>query len=237
MQITPIKTRVFKEGGNLTDFISFYLPEIKDKSILVITSKIVALAEKRTLPLPPCEKSFEKLIKSESQTAIKSKPAWFTIKDNMLMANAGIDRSNANGKIILLPKNSFESAGKIRRKLLKKYKIKNLGVIITDSMFLPFRYGITAFSTGYTGFKGLKDHRGKKDIFGRILRLAKTNIADSIASASAMLMGEGGEKKPLALVEDAPVEFTSRTNPRELCINPKEDLYKPFFAVIKKKNR
>lgn len=234
MKIIPIKTRIFREGENLADFICHYLPGIRDKSLLVITSKIVALAENRILPVPSTRKELEKIIKSESQIAIKSKPVWFTIKDNALMANAGIDESNADSRIILLPQNSFKSAEKIRSKLLKKHKIKNLGIIITDSIFLPFRAGITAASIGYAGFKGLKDHRGKKDIFGRTLCLAKTNIADSIAAASAMLMGEGSEKTPLAMIENASVEFTNRTNTKELFINPREDLYSPFFASLKK---
>jgi F420-0:gamma-glutamyl ligase len=235
MKIMPIKTRVFKERESLTDFINFYLPKIKDKSVLVVTSKIVALSQNRTMPVPKSKKEFDKSVATESQITIKSKPVWFTIKDNMLMADAGIDRSNAGGKLVLLPKNSFKSARKIRNTLIKKHKIKHLGIIITDSIFLPFRAGITACSTGYAGFKGLQDHRGKKDIFGRTLRLAKTNAVDSIAAAAVMLMGEGCQQKPLAIVTNAPLEFTNSTNPKELSINPKEDLYKPFFASFNKK--
>lgn len=234
MNIKPIKTRIFEEGENLVNFILRYLPKIKDKSVIVITSKIVALAEKRTSKPARSRKCFERLIRSESEIALKSKPVWFTIKNNMLSANAGIDISNGNGKLILLPRNSFGSATKIRRKLLWRYKIKNLGVIITDSIFLPFRSGITAASIGYAGLQGLRDHRGKKDIFGRRLKLAKTNVVDSIACVCAMLMGEGGERMPLALVENAPVKFIRRTNHKELFINPKEDLYKPFFEAINK---
>ncbi|HUT85936.1 MAG TPA: coenzyme F420-0:L-glutamate ligase [Elusimicrobiales bacterium] len=232
MQIKTIKTRVFKEGENLLSFVNSCVPKIKDKSILVITSKIIALAEKRTVPFKS-EKEFEKLIKSQSSIAIKSKPVWFTVKDDILMPNAGIDKSNSNGKIILLPKDSFKSAQKIRNSLIKKHKIKNLGIIITDSCFMPFRSGITAISIGYAGFKAVSDHRGKKDIFGRKLHLAKTNIVDSIASFAAMLMGEANECKPLALIENAPVKFTNRINRKELSINPADDLYKPFFSSLK----
>ena len=84
------------------------------------------------------------------------------------MANAGIDESNAMGKIILLPKNSFKSAEIIRKKLQNKFGVKNLGILITDSRLFPLRAGIVGVALGYAGFKGIKNYIGKKDIFGRI---------------------------------------------------------------------
>mgnify|MGYP001586412871 CR=1 FL=1 len=121
-----IKTKIFPERGNLIRFITSNIKHLKNNSILVITSKIVALSEGRVGVL----QDKEKLIISESEWAIKTKYVWLTKKDGQIMASAGIDESNAKNKLILLPKNSYTSANKIRTELLKHYKIKNLGIII-----------------------------------------------------------------------------------------------------------
>src|SRR5680860_576227 len=109
--------------------------------------------------------------------------------------------------------------------LQKKFKIKNLGVLITDSRLFPLRAGIVGAAIGYAGFKGVKDYRGTGDIFGRILKLSRTDIADSLATAAVVCMGEGREQQPLALITDAPVVFTEKVNKKELYIDPREDLY------------
>ena len=116
MIIQPIKTRVFQEGDDLFVFITNYFKKISEKSVIVVTSKIVALAEKRTAVVENI-KSKEKLIRAESEFAIPTKYVWLTIKDGMVMASAGIDESNANGKLILLPNDSFKTARFLRDKL------------------------------------------------------------------------------------------------------------------------
>lgn len=240
MQIKAIKTRIFKENENLISFILKYVKRIPKNSILVITSKIVALAEGRTVEINFSinhDKFREKIIKSESDFMLRTKYTWLTIKDGMVMSSAGVDESNADGKIVLLPKNSFNSADFIRKKLCKKFKIKNLGVLITDSRLFPLRAGIVGVALGYAGFKGIRDYRGSKDIFGRILKMTRIDIADSLATGAVLCIGEGKEQQPLALITDAPVDFTEKVNEKELIMNPKEDLYLPLFRSILKDRR
>src|SRR3989338_1491448 len=129
MQVKAIKTRIFQENEDLISFILKYVKKLPEKSILVITSKIVALSEGRTAPYKNKKQKID-LIKKESDFAVKTKVVWMTIKEGQVLASAGIDESNANGKMILLPKNSFNTAGNIRKILKKKYRIKNLGVLI-----------------------------------------------------------------------------------------------------------
>lgn len=237
MQIKPTKTRIFHENENLLEFIFKYFKKIPEKSILVITSKIVALSEGRTVEIDLSishDKMREKIIKAESDYMLRTKYTWLTIKNGMVMASAGIDESNADGKIVLLPKNSFKTATIIRKKLQYKYKIKNLGILITDSRLFPLRAGIVGATIGYAGFKGVKDYRGTPDIFGRILKLSRTDVADSLATAAVLCMGEGKERQPLALITNAPVEFIERINKKELMVDPREDLYQPLFERIKK---
>lgn len=238
MQVTPVKTRVFRENEDLISFIFKYVKKIPENSILVVTSKIVALAEGRTVEIDPKvdhEKFREKIIKAESDFAIKTKITWLTIKDGMVMSSAGIDESNADGKIILLPEDSFKSADSLRKLLKKKYKVKNLGVLITDSRIFPLRAGIVGAVLGYAGFKGILDYRGTKDIFGRVLKMSRTDVGDSLATAAVLCMGEGKEQQPLALITNAPVKFTEKIDKKELLIDIKEDLYMPLFKSIFRK--
>ena len=233
MEIKAIKTRIFQEKEDLFSFILEYVKKIPENSVLVITSKIVALAEGRTVEYKN-QLQKTKLIKQESEFSLKTKTVWLTIKDGMVLANAGIDESNAKGKLILLPKDSFQSADLIRKKLKKIFKVKKLGVLITDSRIFPLRAGVVGIALSYAGFQGLKNYIGKKDIFDRVLKMSKTDIADSLATSAVLCMGEGKEQQPLALISNAPIEFLEKINKKELIINPKDDLYLPLFGKLKR---
>jgi coenzyme F420-0:L-glutamate ligase len=231
MEITPVKTEIFKEGDDIIDFVAKHIPYLKEKTILVITSKIVALAERRTAIIED-KKTKEKLIRQESDFAVCTKFCWLTIKDGMIMASAGIDESNAKGKLIMLPKDSFKSAQKFRKILQKKYNVKNIGVIITDSRTTPLRAGVMGAAIGYAGFKGARDYRDKKDIFGKKLKISRTDVAGSLAAAAVLVMGEGKERQPLAIIKNASIKFCKKTNKKELFIDPKEDMYRPLLKKI-----
>ncbi|MBI4599620.1 coenzyme F420-0:L-glutamate ligase [Candidatus Uhrbacteria bacterium] len=232
MKITPIKTRIFLEDENLESFIDEHIPHIQENSIVVVTSKIVALAEGRTCD-DDSDEAKEKLIRQESEWALQTKYAWLTLKDGNLVASAGIDRSNANGKLILLPKDSFGTAARIREYLRTKLGLTHVGVLITDSRILPLRAGILGLAIGYAGFKGVYDNRGKPDIFGRTLIMSQTDIADGLATSAVICMGEAAEQQPLALITDPSVEWTDDpADPKELVIPPEDDLYRPFFENL-----
>jgi coenzyme F420-0:L-glutamate ligase len=232
MKIEARKTRVFKENENLFSFITSYLPKVSEGSVIVITSKIVALSEGRTAVIKN-NKEKDLLIKKESTFALRTELVWLTVKDGTVMANAGIDESNANGKIILLPKDSFKSAVQLHTKLMKHYKIKKLGILITDSRLMPLRAGVVGVALGYAGFSGIKNYVGKKDMFGRKFKFEQTDIADSLATAAVLCMGEGNEQKPLAVITGASIVFTNKLNKNELRIDPKKDLYAPLFKKLK----
>ncbi|MBI4090421.1 MAG: coenzyme F420-0:L-glutamate ligase [Candidatus Komeilibacteria bacterium] len=233
MIIRPIKTRVFQEGDDFFVFITDYFKKIPEKSVIVVTSKIVALAEKRTAVAENIGTK-EKLIRAESELAIPTKYVWLTIKDGMVMASAGIDESNANGKLILLPKDSFKTARFLRNKLRQKYGVRHLGVLITDSRTIPLRAGVTGVALGYAGFRGVKDYRGMPDIFGRKFKFSRTDVADSLAAAAVFVMGEGNEQQPLAIIEKTPIEFCDKIHRGELHIDIQEDMYRPLFSKLPK---
>ena len=228
MNVQPIETRLFTEGEDIAAFIVEHIPKLKDESILAVTSKIVALAQRRVVAAKN-EKEKEKIIRAESDWAMGSKYVWLTEKDGMILANAGVDESNADGKIVLLPKDSFKAAAVLRTRLKKHFRIKKLGIVITDSRIMPLRAGVVGIALGYAGFRGLRDYRGKKDLFDRPLKFTQTDVADSLATAATLAMGEGNESQPLCVIEDAPVEFVERVNRKELLIPFEDDMYAPLF--------
>lgn len=233
MTVEPIKTRVFKEGEDLFLFITHYIDKVPERSIIVITSKIVALSERRTVIIEN-NRTKEKIIRAESKLAIPTRHVWLTIKDGMVMASAGVDESNANGKLVLLPKDSFKAAHFLRENLRREYGIKYLGVLITDSRTTPLRAGITGVALGYAGFRGVKDYRGRPDIFKRKLKYSRVNSADSLAAAAVFVMGEGNEQQPLAIIKKAKVEFCDKVQRQELYIDIKDDMYRPLFLKLQK---
>lgn len=226
MTIRPVKTRVFKEGEELVRFIRAHVRRLPEASVIVVTSKIVALSERRVAPL----RSKARAIRAESVWLKRTKYGNLTFKDGLLMWNSGIDESNADGKLVLLPNDSFAAAARMRRELMRLYRVRNLGVVISDSRIMPLRAGVVAVALGYAGFRGLRDYRGKPDIFGRPLKHTQTDVADSLATAAALAMGEGAERQPIAVIERAPVVFTARSVRAELTVSPADDMYRPAFS-------
>jgi F420-0:gamma-glutamyl ligase len=233
MQVRPITTKRYREGDDLIAFIVRSLPSLPERSVVAVTSKIVAISEGRLQPITDA-RTRERLIRAESEWALKTKYTWLTIKDGTVMSSAGIDESNGFGKIILLPKDSYRAAERIRHALRRRRRLKHVGVLITDSRLLPLRAGIVGVALGYAGFSGVRDYRGTPDLDGRILKVSRTDVADSLATAAVLTMGEGREQQPLALITDAPVVFTSRVRRHELYIDPRDDVYQPLFSRVRK---
>lgn len=207
-----------------------------ENSILAITSKIVSIAQGDLIPVKSGGK--EEAIKKESEyyiPATKSKyKITITIKNGILVSSAGIDESNGNGNYILWPKNSQKTANLIRRFLQKKFKVKKVGVIITDSRSTPFRRGAIGLGLAFSGLKPLNDYVGKPDIFGKKLKVTKSSVIDNLASAAVLVMGEGKEQTPLALISEIPFIKLVDRNPTkgeidELRINLDNDLFSALF--------
>src|SRR3989344_5139835 len=169
MKVKSAKTHIFKKNDDLVAFITHHVPKLKNGSVLAVTSKIVALPEGAVVQTPTT-RAKEAIIRAESEWQLQAKYGKITLKDGLLMWNAGVDESNAKGNIILLPKDSFRAAERLRKELKKVYKLKQLGVVNSDSRVMPLRSGVVGVALGYAGFRGLRDYRGKKDIFGRKLK-------------------------------------------------------------------
>jgi len=242
MQITPIKTRKFlPPKDNLFSLIreSFRKIKLRERSLFVFASKIVAIGQGRCLKIGSIEK--DRLIKKEAdyyleRKEIPNEKVMMTIKNKILIPSSGIDESNGRGYYILWPKNPYQIAKKIYQFIKKQYHLKNFGVIITDSHTMPKRLGTMGVAIAYYGFYPLRDYRDKLDIFGRKLIITLADLADSLAAAAVLVMGEGIEQTPIAIIKDINnIEFRqfnpTKANPIE--IEEKNDIYYPMLKAMR----
>jgi dihydrofolate synthase / folylpolyglutamate synthase len=218
MTTIPIKTHkiIPKKDGDIFAILDKYLPALKEGSVVAITSKIVAICEGRFVKAGSVNK--DELIKQEAEYYLPPGENGFylTIKYNLIIPSAGIDESNGNGYYILWPQDPQKTANEVREYLAKKFGLKNVGVIITDSKTSPLRWGVTGVSITHSGFAPMNDYIGTLDIFGRELHFTKTNIMDALGTAAVLEMGEGEEQTPLALIENVPfVNFQQRNPTRQ----------------------
>lgn len=230
MKITAITTDLFAPRADLPAFIVRHIPTVKEGVVVAVASKLLCLWKGEMVPYESVAQK-EKLIRRESEWALQTPLCWLTVKDGMVMTNAGIDESNANKQLLLLPPNLYALAAQLRTQLQQVWHIKKLGLVITDSMILPLRAGVIAAAVAYAGFKGVRDLRGQTDLFGRRLEVTLVNVADSLATAAALEMGESDGCRPLAVLEQAPVEFVDEVPSNEIKYPVANDLYTPLFQA------
>ncbi len=222
MQYIPIKTRVFQPPqDDLFSVLEESLTEVIEGDIVAISSKVVAIHEGNCVPVESIDK--KELVAQEADLAIP-RTYWsspLTIKHSAFIGTAGIDESNADGHYILLPKYPFASAKAIHEYLVKRFNIKNVGVVITDSHSSPLRRGATGVAVGFWGFHPTINHVGKPDLFGREFRIEVSNIADALAAGAGLVMGETDECQPVVIIRKTPsVTFIDK--------NTKDELFVPF---------
>jgi putative folate metabolism gamma-glutamate ligase len=241
MNISVIKTDKIVSGTRkLFDVFDRFVPTLHERSILVVTSKIVSICEGRIIQAGSADKNA--LIRKEADRYISSQNNPYgiilTIKNNTLIPSAGIDESNGNGYYILWPEDPQKTANTVREYLAGRFSLKKTGVIITDSKTTPLRWGTTGVAIAHSGFQALRSYIGTPDIFGRKLLVTKANIADGLAAAAVTAMGEGNEQTPIAVISDIPdIVFRDR-NPtvqelKGLTIHIKEDLYAPLLTSVR----
>ncbi|MBI5253061.1 MAG: coenzyme F420-0:L-glutamate ligase [Euryarchaeota archaeon] len=236
---------LIRDGDDLVEIISSALKEkgiaLKNNDIVAVTEKIVAKAEGRLVDLDKVKPSrravvlgrktekdprIVELILRESKEILAVGKNFIIVetKQGFICANAGVDQSNVEkGKAKLLPRNPDRSAKRIRKGLEEKIG-KKIGVIIADSFGRPFRYGTVGIAIGASGIKALWDRRGDKDLFGRELQITRVAVADCLASAANMVMGEAKEKIPIAIIRG--LNFSGSGKARDLIRKKREDVFR-----------
>ena len=246
MIVNAIQTdRVYPGKEPLVDFLDHSLEALAEHSILIITSKVVALSEGSFVSKENGLRE-ETVIAEADYYLPKSESAYgipVTIRDNAFVARAGIDGSNTDGVYSLLPTDSYATARAVRDYLTERFDRKNIGVIITDSHSTPLRRGVTGIAIGWSGFVGLKEYKDVPDIFGHRFT-THTNVVDALATAAVLAMGEGAERTPLAVISDIPfVEWNADSpTPEELAFfkpSLETDLFAPLmdYAKLRKGHR
>jgi coenzyme F420-0:L-glutamate ligase/coenzyme F420-1:gamma-L-glutamate ligase len=227
MQLYAIKTEIVKAGDNLVDMILRSLKEqrlqLENNDVLALTSKIVSYAQGRLVKLSdvkPSEEAvrlgkkyslkpeFAELILQEADRICGGvEKAVLTLKNSALTANAGIDNKNAPAdSAVLWPQDAPKWARQFRHDVKSKTG-KQVAVLIVDSGLIPLRIGTTGLALVVAGFKPIKECRGERDLYGKLITITRHAVADDLASAAHLLMGEAAEKVPVVLIRDAPVDF------------------------------
>ncbi len=234
MHIEAIYTHRIECGEVLEQVLDRYVSELlREEVVLAITSKIISICQKRVVYKTVCSK--EELIKREADAVVDvAHSICLTIKDNILIPSAGIDESNGNEVYILYPKDVQKTALSIWNYLKTKHCIKHLGILITDSNVTPMRLGVTGIALGWCGFKPLYSYVGKQDLYSNPLKVTQVNLLDALATSAVLVMGEGAEQTPMAIVNGAPkVHFLTRPptveEEKSVKISMEEDLYSPLL--------
>jgi coenzyme F420-0:L-glutamate ligase len=173
------------------------------------------------------DRKIAELTLRESDYIYKGIPGFLlAVKDGMMAPNAGIDKSNVpSGFVILYPQEPFKSAENLRLKFLVNLGIK-VGVVISDSRLMPTRIGTTGVAIAIAGFEPVEDQRGKKDLFGNVMRVTFRAVADSLASMGVAIMGETDESTPVAVIRHTKVITTNRKlSSHDIVVDPVQDIY------------
>ena len=218
---------------------------LEDGDILTVAQKVVSKSENRYLDistLTPSSKAislaskidkdpqFVQAILNESKQVVRHRMGVLIVEHKLgfIHANAGIDRSNidqSSNQVLLLPENPDLSAKKLCS-IISKRLDKNISLIITDTMGRPFRNGIVGFAIGSSNIECVVDERGKHDLYGNILKVTQIAVADELAAAASLLMGQADQKKPIVLIRGYKYNFSTLSNGEELIRSEEEDLFR-----------
>jgi len=232
-------------GDDLAGMLAGALREmslaLQDGDILVVAQKIVSKAEGRIVDLDEVEPSARacalardvgkdarlvEVILRESSEVVRHKKDVLIVAHRLgfVMANAGVDQSNVGGdgreRVLLLPCAPDASAARIKARLDQEFGV-DVGVVINDSFGRPWRNGVVGVALGAAGIPALWSLVGAPDLFGRPMRVTEVAIADQIASAASLLMGEADERLPAVHVRGMswhaePVPASALVRPREM---------------------
>ncbi|MEM4713392.1 MAG: coenzyme F420-0:L-glutamate ligase, partial [Candidatus Bathyarchaeia archaeon] len=220
--------------------------KIEDGDVIVIAQKIFSKAEGRIVNIKevvPSEEAkeiarrtgksskFVELVLRETRNVVKAASEILLVEDvrGLVCINAGIDKSNIEGEsnFTLLPEDPDSSAEKCRREIQKLTR-KDVAIIICDTYSRPFRRGQVNFAIGLAGIKPFKDYRGKRDLYGYVLKVKNVAVVDEIAAAAELLMGQAEEAMPVVILKGLKgiVEFSEKSSAKELKIEKDEDLFR-----------
>jgi coenzyme F420-0:L-glutamate ligase / coenzyme F420-1:gamma-L-glutamate ligase len=244
LTLTPVVVRPKSSRFDIVSLIEERLGgNLRDGDILVISSKFVAVSEGRVVRLGSVragqrarklavgnrmDERLCELVLRESDEIVGGIPGFvLASKNGVLTPNAGIDKSNVkHGSVVLYPRKPELSAWRIRE-ALKFSRGVSVGVVICDSRLSPTRRGTTGVAVASSGIEAVLDMRGRKDLFGNVLKVTSQSVADDLSSAAEILMGESDEATPIVLVRGLSRKLLRNTEygGRRFSIPMDEDVY------------
>lgn len=254
MEVLPLRLPRIERRGVLRAALEGALRGaggLEKGDVLAVTSKVVSFDEGQLVELSrmrpgkrakqlsrqaKVDPAFAALVLREADAVFGAVPgAIVTLKAGHLIANAGADLSNAPpGFAVVWPKDAWGSAERLRRVHVARAEAP-VGVVITDSHCEPLRLGTSGVALACAGFAPVEDVRGRRDLFGRTMRITFRAVADGIASAAVLRMGEVDESTPAAIVRHAGVDvFDRKLTPKErrsASIAPHRDLFAPAYRA------
>ncbi len=235
MEFIPIKTRILQPPqDDLLEVLDEYLSMVQEGDVVIISSKVVAIHEGRCVKKDLNDKGTLALKQAE---IVIPRDYWTTpatVIHHAFLGVSGIDESNGDGYLVLLPEHPFTSAQVLHDYLIGRFNLKNIGVIISDSQSLPFRYGATGVAIGWWGIEPLIDHRGRFDLFGRAIKRERSNLVDGLTAAATVVAGEVDESTPVVIVRNIPLINFVAGNTKDKLFSPSHDdkfrvLYEKFL--------
>jgi len=253
LTLTPlVNIPLIRRDNNLADIIIHSLEDsniaIQDDDIFVVAQKIVSKAEGQAVNLTTIKPSVRahelaqktqkdprviELILQESKEVLRTRVGAIIVEHKLgfVCANAGIDHSNVAGAgdsaeewVLLLPAEPDRSAEKMQSEIQSKTG-KRVGILIIDSHGRAWRNGTVGVAIGIAGLPGLEDLRGKPDLFGYTLQVTQVGVADELAAAASLMMGQASEGTPVVHVRGFP--YPLREGALKELIRPKEqDLFR-----------
>ena len=239
---------LIKKGDDIGQIIC-ERTDIVDGDVIVIASTIVGKAEGRTFTLEgivPGTKAVEisknskcspgciQTVLDRSNECLISSPILLVeMKNGHICINAGIDESNVEGEVFLeLPTDSDMSAESIGKKI-ESSTGTHISVIITDTNGRAFKIGQTGVAVGVYRIHPLKDWRGQRDLFGKELKVTEESVADEIAGAANLLMGEGNGGYPVVIIRGLKLRSQDNVSVKEMYRSDKEDLIKKSLKYLR----
>jgi coenzyme F420-0:L-glutamate ligase/coenzyme F420-1:gamma-L-glutamate ligase len=204
--------------------------ELADGDVLAVTSKVVAKAEGRTVPLPEDPEARERVLaetvaaETVRVVARRGRLVIAETRTGLVGANALVDASNAGGdRLVLLPADPDASAARLRA-AIEELDGHEVAVVVTDTLGRPWRLGQTDVAVGLAGMGALDDWRGRADGDGRLLEVTEVAVADEVAAAADLVKGKAS-RVPAALLRGVPRPKGDGTA-RDLVRPPTEDLFR-----------
>jgi coenzyme F420-0:L-glutamate ligase / coenzyme F420-1:gamma-L-glutamate ligase len=204
--------------------------ELADGDVLAVTSKVVAKAEGRLVPLPDDPAGRDRVhaetVAAETVRVVarRGRLVIAETRQGPVGANALVDASNAGGdRLVLLPADPDASAARLRA-AVEALCGREVAVVVTDTLGRPWRLGQTDVAVGLAGMGAVEDWRGRPDGDGRLLEVTEVAIADEVAAAADLVKGKAS-RVPAALLRGVP-RPTGDGGARDLVRPPAEDLFR-----------